>query len=136
MAYLIDSSVAIDLERRRVAIVALRDRFGGEGMAIATITLSELLVGVHRADDPGRQARRQENLDRLIALVRVLPFDEEIARWHARIAAELTAAGESVGAHDLIIASTAIVHDMTLLTLDLRHFPRIPGLSMLTTPAP
>jgi len=38
LAYVIDSSFAIDLERRRGSITELRDRFGDIGMAIATIT--------------------------------------------------------------------------------------------------
>jgi len=132
---LIDSSFVIDLERRRGSVAELRERIGGDRMAIATITLSELLVGIHRASDQARQARRQESLHRLVALVRVLPFDEEVARRHAAIAAELTAIGEPIGAHDLIIAATAIVHGLTLITLDLRHFPRVPGLALLTTPS-
>jgi len=134
LAYLIDSSFAIGLERRRGSITELRDRFGDVGMVIATITLFDLLVGMHRANDHGRRARRQEHLDRLVALVTVLPFDDEVARRHARITAELTAVGERIDAHDLIIAATAIVHDLTLLKLDLRHFPRVPGLALLTDP--
>ena len=91
LAYVIDSSFAIDLERRRGSITELRDRFGDVGMVIATITLFELLVGMHRANDHGRRVRRQEHLDRLVVLVTVLPFDDEVARRHARITAELTA---------------------------------------------
>ncbi len=63
--------------------------------SFVTITLSELLVGIHRANDSARRARREESLHRWVALVRVLPFDEEVARRHAAIAAELTAKGET-----------------------------------------
>ena len=60
----------------------------------------------------------------------MIPFDLEAARVHARLGAELAAKGAAVGAHDLIIASTAVAIDFAVATRDLRSFPRITGLTL------
>jgi predicted nucleic acid-binding protein len=59
----------------------------------------------------------------------VLPFDVVVARVHARLWAELAAKGVTGGAHDLLIAATALATGSTVATRDDRSFPRIPGLS-------
>ena len=63
-------------------------------------------------------------LDRLS----VVPFDLEAARIHARLAADLMAAGQAIGPNDLLIAATALAHGHAVLTHNLRHFERVPGL--------
>jgi predicted nucleic acid-binding protein len=54
-----------------------------------------------------------------------------IARVHARLSADLAARGSPVGAHDLMIAATAIAVGYDVATRDERSFPRIPGLTVL-----
>jgi predicted nucleic acid-binding protein len=46
------------------------------------------------------------------------------------LSAELAGRGAAVGAHDLILAATAVTLDYDIATRDLRSFPRIPGLSV------
>jgi predicted nucleic acid-binding protein len=61
----------------------------------------------------------------------MLPFDLPEARTHARLSAELGSKGVSVGAHDLLIAATAIANDMRVITHDARSFPKIKGLELV-----
>jgi tRNA(fMet)-specific endonuclease VapC len=58
----------------------------------------------------------------------VLAFDLAVARVHAAVSAELERADRIVGAHDLMIAATAMAQDFRVVTRDLRSFPKIPGL--------
>ena len=58
----------------------------------------------------------------------ILPFGLAEARIHARIWAGLTASGTLIGAHDLLIAATALAHGFDLLTDNVREFSRVPGL--------
>jgi predicted nucleic acid-binding protein len=102
---------------------------------ISAITASELLFGVHRAESALRRARREEAVERVLAEATVLPFDLAAARVHARLAVDAAAAGIAIGAHDLIIAATAIAHDAPLLTLNIQEFRRIPGLRVETARA-
>jgi predicted nucleic acid-binding protein len=97
---------------------------------MSAITASELLHGVHRAAPRAVKARREALVERLLATVNVVPFDEVIARVHARLWATLAGAGVSLGAHDLIIGATALSFGWSVATRDTRSFPKIPGLEI------
>jgi predicted nucleic acid-binding protein len=131
MAVLIDSSVFVALERRGQTLSALAKVVPDEALALASITASELLVGVHRADSPRRRVTRGTFVEAILETIPVLPFELRIARVHAALFAQLAAAGRPVGAHDLLIGATALAHGSAVLTDNLRDFQRIPGLSVL-----
>ena len=131
MGVLIDTSVLVEVERSGSATgspVPAFDRLGGESAFLAAITASELQHGVHRADSAVRRARRQAFVETLLDLLPVLPFDLTAARLHAALWAELRRGGRMIGAHDLLIAATALAGDLTLLTRNRREFGRIEGL--------
>ncbi len=127
MGVLIDTSVLVELERSRAEVPAL-GRLGEEPSFLAAITASELLHGVHRADGAARRARRQAFVEALLDLLPVLPFDLTAARVHAGLWADLRGRGEMIGAHDLLIAATALARDLTVLTRNRREFERVEGL--------
>ena len=66
----------------------------------------------------------------LCGLMPVIPFDLDVARVHARLSAELAAKGTPVGAHDLMIAATAVAQGYVVATRDKRSFPKIKGLAV------
>jgi tRNA(fMet)-specific endonuclease VapC len=142
MGTLLDTTVFIELERavRRLlpgnamAEVSrrLEEQLGpDEEVGIAAITASELLHGVHRATAEHR-ARREAFVETVLAAFPPQPFGLLAARVHARIWAELAAAGQDVGAHDRLVAATAITAGWRVGTANLRHFDRIAGLDVLT----
>ena len=61
-------------------------------------------------------------------LMHLLAFDSECAAIAARIRADLEAAGTPIGPHDTLIAATALRHQATLVTRNVREFSRVPGL--------
>lgn len=128
MAQLIDTSIFIELERRSLRVGALADVAPDEPVALASITASELLVGVHRADTPARRLWREAFVEGILGIVPVLPFDLRVARVHADVWADLTTTGQSIGANDLSIAATALAHGCAVLTQNPRDFRRVPGL--------
>ena len=128
MAVLIDSSVFIGVERRGFPPEDATALAAGEEAALASVTASELLAGVHRADSPARRPRREAFVEAILELIPVLPFDLRVARTHAQVWTQLTAAGRPIGAHDLLIAATALAHGYAVLTENLRDFQRVPGL--------
>ncbi|HEY7725460.1 MAG TPA: PIN domain-containing protein [Anaeromyxobacteraceae bacterium] len=131
MALLLDSSVIVAAERGRLDLDAVLAGREDEDVAISTVTASELLHGVHRAAGRGRRAAREAFVERVLAVLPAIPFDLVAARVHARLWAELAARGAAVGAHDLVIAATAIATSRKVATRDLRSFPRIPGLAVV-----
>jgi tRNA(fMet)-specific endonuclease VapC len=130
MAALIDTSVLVDAERGRLRLDDLASRSGSEDAGISAITASELLHGVHRLSG-ARAARAEAFVEDLLRLLPVLAFGVAEARAHARLSAELQASGMAVGAHDLLIAATALANDCRVITRDLRSFPKIAGLDVL-----
>ena len=69
-------------------------------------------------------------MENVIESFPVFPFDLMIGRIYARIWAAVARKGWTVGAHDLIIAATAISLDYTIATSNIRDFEKIPGVKM------
>ncbi len=130
MAVLVDSSVLIDVERRRRSLDSLEAIANGEPIALAAVSISELLVGVHRAETRERARNRAAFVEDIVNRYTVIPFDLPTARIYGQITADLMSAGQTIGAHDLMIAATAIAHGYGVLTHNLRDFQRIPGLKV------
>ncbi|MGL4340773.1 MAG: PIN domain-containing protein [Rhodoglobus sp.] len=98
-----------------------------DDVVIASITLAELLTGVELADD-SRRAGRQEFIDGLVKVLPVEQYDHITARLHAGLLAHVHRQGTPRGAHDLIIAATALATSRTLLTTDQSaRFNELPG---------
>lgn len=128
MGFLIDTSVFIQIERAGTGSKTLLDSVGDEPIFLAAITASELLHGVHRANTATRRGRRSRFVESIFDLVPILPFDVEVARIHSRIWADLASRGQMIGAHDLLIAATALAHHHSVITSNFREFDRVDGL--------
>lgn len=131
MGTIIDTSVLIAAERGRLDPAALGHEDDDEEIAMAAITASELLHGVHRLKGAVSRARAERFVEQLLASIPVLPFDLDAARVHARLDAELSAAGIAVGDADLFVAATAVAWNYRVATRDLRSFQRITGLDVV-----
>ncbi|HEV8245035.1 MAG TPA: PIN domain-containing protein [Polyangiaceae bacterium] len=129
MGTLIDSSVLVAAERGKLDLKAKLSSLGEEPIAVAAITASELLHGVHRASSSTQRSVREAFVEQLLSNVEVVAFDLVAARIHARLAAELYRT--PVGAHDLIIGASALALGFQVATRDLRSFPKIPGLAVV-----
>lgn len=130
MGILIDASVLIAWERGGIDPARLAARNPEEAVFLSTVTISELLHGVHRASDRGRRARRSIFVEEVIDRFPHLSIDLPTARVHAEVWSDLATRGEPIGAHDLWLASAALAHDLTLVTTNLREFGRISGLQV------
>jgi tRNA(fMet)-specific endonuclease VapC len=128
---LIDTSVLIAVQRGQFDPAQLRDEDDDDLVAMAAISASELLHGVHRLPSAVARTRAERFVERVLATIPVVAFDLGIARVHARLDAELSSAGVAVGDADLLIAATAVGLDYRIATRDLRSFPKIKGLMVV-----
>lgn len=90
------------------------------------VTVGELAYGAHKVG-------RLELYERALVLLgqtRILPFDRLAAETYGRLRSELERAGTRLADPDLRIAATTLVHGATLITGNVRHFGRVPGLSV------
>jgi predicted nucleic acid-binding protein len=128
MGLVIDSSVLIGLERRGYRPDEITLLTGSNEIVMSSVTVSELSYGIHVADSVARRERRQQFVDALVAMIPVLPFDVDVARFHAELWARMSAAGQRIGSHDLLIAATALFWQYEVLSDDLSDFGRVPDL--------
>ncbi len=127
---LLDTSVLIALERGQLSATAIGETEPGARLSISVITVSELLHGFHRARTASQRRVRERFLEALFAGFVILPFDLAAAREHARVWADMAQSGEAIGPHDLIIAATALAHQIPVGTLNYREFQRVRGLKV------
>ncbi|MBS3967470.1 MAG: type II toxin-antitoxin system VapC family toxin [Truepera sp.] len=130
MGIVIDTDVFIDAEKGRFPPDWTYANRYGETF-ISVITVSELLVGVYRANSQARRAKRAAFIESLLSTVAVLDVTTEIARLHAQLLADLLARGERIGAHDLIIAAIALRYGYPVLTSNVTGYSRVAGLEVL-----
>jgi tRNA(fMet)-specific endonuclease VapC len=108
-----------------------RELGANEHVAMAAITASELLHGVHRADS-ARRATREAFVEAVIAAFPPIAFDLRCARAHARLWAQLASSGQDVGPHDRLVAATAVATGWRVATANVRHFAHIAGVEVVS----
>ncbi len=91
-------------------------------LAISTITVGELGFGIIKAEDQVERAKRTVNLQRVRAVFEELPVDGAVAEAYAAVATAVHIDGRSPRPRgfDLLIAATAMAHDMPLYTRDMQ----------------
>ena len=125
--YLLDTNTCIYIINRRPAKVF--EHFAGlhvGEIAISSITGAELTFGVAKS---GSQ-RNQLALDKFLAPLEILPFDEAAMRRYGILRSDLERQGTPIGALDLLIAAHALALGATLVSNNLREFRRVKGLSL------
>jgi tRNA(fMet)-specific endonuclease VapC len=94
----------------------------------SAVVIGELYKGAFRS--PNRQ-RHLENIEALVLpSVTVLAYDVAAARIFGEIQASLSVRGRILADADLQIAATAILHELEIVTGNLRHFSRIQGVQI------
>jgi predicted nucleic acid-binding protein len=130
MGLMVDTNVFISFEKSGKPI-DFSSWENSRKVFISVVIVSELLMGVYRANPEERRQRRSIFVEAVISGVGVLDFTVAAARVHAEIHAQLAKKGQMIGAHDLIIAATARCHDLSLLTDNVQEFSRVPGLHVI-----
>jgi hypothetical protein len=125
MRSLLDTSFFVATESGR----PLGDMASVTETEVSVVTLAELTVGVLMADDADR-AIRVATLSAVESTWDTLPVDAEVARQFARIAAALRASGRRVPILDALVAATAAVEQIPVVTQD-RDYDAIPGIEVI-----
>jgi tRNA(fMet)-specific endonuclease VapC len=127
--FLLDTNVLSEVIRKRPdpGVMARLGSVPGEDLFTATICVTELRYGAARHP---RGASIWERIEaEILPRLRVLPLAMDEALRAGDLLANLADRGEPIGLEDVLIAATALENGLTVVTRNLKHFARIPGLS-------
>ena len=127
MKYLLDTNQVVYYLRQETRVIDDLQSRRGEGLAVSIISVAELYEGIFRATNPEEAERALKDF---LSEVTVLSIDEEVARIFGQERARLRQVGMPMSDLDLLIAATALRHDLTLLTAD-RDFERVKNLTTI-----
>ncbi len=127
MTWLLDTSVYSQFLRRRAVLAALErwQRVGDDACRISIVTRAEVEWGLHLEDRPQRWRIYRENLRTRLAC---LPADESVWSRFSLMKARQRQLGRMIHDLDLLIAATAIRHNLIVATLNARDFSQVEGL--------
>jgi tRNA(fMet)-specific endonuclease VapC len=127
MSYLLDTNI-LSAHLRRPS--GLQHRFVQHSgrLYASSVALAELYDWAYRRSDPAAALAAVEKM--LFHEVATVDFDNDCAKECGRLRAELRLQGINVAAMDLLIASVALLFDLTLVTHNIQDFQRIPGLRL------
>jgi predicted nucleic acid-binding protein len=121
----------VDLLRGQSETVAYLRNLTPAQCAISVVSIGDLAHAVEQSRSPAESERR---VRLLLRDVTVLPVDSSIAWTYGRLRTHIALSDNRViDDLDLIMAATAIVHDLTLLTRNERWFELVPGLRWSAT---
>lgn len=129
MGIIIDTSVLIAAERDGIDFNSWQQY---DSAYISSVTITELLIGVHRAKSAKIRVKRSAFVEHIIGSISNLSFGEEEARVYSQILDDLYKRRITLGSHDMIIAATAIASGYPVLTMNEKDFKRIAGVEVLS----
>lgn len=101
-----------------------------QACALPAPVVDELQYGVSRIDSAARRAVYQEWLERLLQTIAVIPLDSMCAQWHGRERSRLARKGRRPALYDGLIASVAVVNELTLVTHNAADFELFDGIAL------
>jgi predicted nucleic acid-binding protein len=126
--HLLDSSFCIACLRRKPWALRALANVPLASVAVSTLTVGELVLGAHLSD---HMALEMAKVDTFLGPICAMPFGVEESHAWALLDAQLRKQGNRIETEDAIIAATAKVHGMTLVTGNTKHFARVKGLRVV-----
>lgn len=119
--YLLDTDICIHYFKDQFQLVQKIESVGIEQCFVSEITIAELTFGAYHSD---RFDKHINEVVQLKQLFEVLPIFEAIDKYGAE-RARLRKAGLLIPDFDLLIGTTAVTHDLIMVTKNEKHLKRI-----------
>jgi len=125
--YLLDTNTLIYFFKGFGSVAEMLFSKSPKDIAISTITLYEIEVGIAKSSNPQKQKKQLESF---VSRITILPFDSKEAKASAKIRAELEKQGTPIGPLDNLIAGTAFCVNTILVTHNTKEFSKVEGLTI------
>lgn len=128
MKYHLDSSTIIDVMRLQRNSLLNFELANIEDLAMSSIVAHELWSG---ANSENIGPRALATLKSFTSMIEILPFDKKAAEYSGMLVGHLSRKGIGIGNVDPMIAGHALSQGALLITGNVKHFKRVPGLQVL-----
>lgn len=126
MKYLLDTNICIALLKNSdLAIIKKIKSLTPDQVAICSIVKAELLYGARKSQSVEKNLTL---LSKFFNQLESLPFDDSATDFYGTQRSILEKAGKTIGNSNLLIASIALAHDLTVVTRNQREFVRVQNL--------
>jgi tRNA(fMet)-specific endonuclease VapC len=119
--YLLDTNICIFYIKGRFKLDKKFEKADPDNCFISEITLAELKFGVENSEHKEKNLKALQNF---LSGIKIVPIFQSLD-FYAREKARLRKAGTSLDDFDLLIAATAVTHNLTLVTNNTAHFKRV-----------
>jgi predicted nucleic acid-binding protein len=125
MTYLVDANVLSEPTRARPdsKVVAWLTTHEGD-FVVDSIILGELSIGILSLPRGRKRAQLEHWFEAVVKAIECLPWDAPVSLRWARLVVELKKKGRSLPVMDAMIAATALEHDLTVVTRNVRDFQK------------
>lgn len=121
--YLIDSDFLIGYIKNKKEVTEILDDIGGSLWSTSVVCVAEVLEGVSK--------HNAIEIKKMLKDMVIYDVDWEVAEVFAKLRKKMRKQGNLIDNMDLFIASTCLVHDLTLITGNKKHFSRVKGLKII-----
>lgn len=129
---LLDTNIVSYLFKKSDYARPYYQHLAGKLLFLSFITVGEIFLW---AESSGWGQKRRAELEERLHNYSIIPYDHEIARSYARIAAERKRSGRPISLHDAWIAACAVRHAIPLVTHNPKDFESIASLEIITKTA-
>ncbi|MBQ7594744.1 MAG: type II toxin-antitoxin system VapC family toxin [Synergistaceae bacterium] len=124
--YHLDTNICVAyLRGRNLDLRKKVDAIDRNDIKLSALVKGELLFGAYKS---GRIEKNLKQTLDFCSLYEIIPFDDFVLDTYGQIRAALELKGQKIGANDTIIAATALAHNATFVTNNVKEFSRIEGL--------
>jgi len=130
IAYLLDTDWVIHYLNGHKEIVKKLTSLREEGLALSVISLAELYEGVYHSKDSDKN---EQSLNDFLTDVSIIGIEEETSKIFGKERGKLRKEKKMIGDFDLLIASTCLYYNLTLLTNNKKHYKMVEGLNFISS---
>ncbi len=125
--YLLDTNIIIYSLKGNQTVQENLQMRRNDSLCVSVISLMELYYSAYKSQRVESNLAKVKTIEKTL---KVIQAGEEIVELFGMLKAQLEAKGQSVDDFDLMIASTALAHNLILVTNNIRHFQKIEGLKL------
>jgi len=124
--YLLDTNICAYFLNGKYNLEEKFDEIGIENCSISEITIAELKYGIEKSKKQKKNRKAIEFFQTQFDILPIYPVLDVYAKEKARLKTK----GKIIDDFDLLIGSTAVFHDLIMVTKNLKHFERIKGINI------